>query len=354
LWLNGTAGCLDILDGTIDDKIRHMYEFFNHDYRLLNVPKIFLRVGYEFDNPWFGYSTNPSAYQKAFRKLVQHCEDQMGYTECHDKIAFVWHSWAAPRVVKSLDEFYPGDDVVDWVGVSIFQQLYPWANSKDTSGNFAGGNKDHVVEVLQYAKRHKKRIMIAESTPFGGIDVASTDIANGYIIDPSDGRSNGDIIWNIWFQKTIDLIEEYDISMWSYINCDWDSQPMWNGIGFGDTRLSSSDVLMHKWWDKVLRKNSRFINRIEDCNHDLSTTNSEASTANIYKILPAKSFDKKVDTISRTMSSKETFAYIPCLLLILGFIAKLGILRYNKFRSRNFPTRSFSGDNHQNDYGSIQ
>jgi hypothetical protein len=44
--------------------------------------------------------------------------------------------------------------------------------------------------------------MIAESTPFGGINLNSTDSVNYGEIDP----------WERWFGKVIDLIERYDVS----------------------------------------------------------------------------------------------------------------------------------------------
>jgi hypothetical protein len=271
LWLNGTSGCRDILDGSLDYRIHQLWDFI--DNRLpKSTPKVFLRVGYEFDNPWFGYSDSPSTYQKAFQRLVLDCETQLSEIRCHEKMAFVWHSWAAPRVIESLDEFYPGDDYVDWIGISVFQQLYPWANERShqngenegTSGNFAGGDLHHVVEVIKFAKSHEKPIMIAESAPFGGRHIASTDVARGFVNNTSVNERTGDILWDLWFQKTIDLIDEFDISMWSYINCDWDSQPMWHDIGFGDTRLSSSKLVMNNWWKQVANGNSRFRNRI-DC-----------------------------------------------------------------------------------------
>jgi len=260
LWLSGGQGCRDIVSGVLDDEIYRLFDFVQSGLPE-SVPKVFLRVGYEFDNPWFGYSDNPAVYREAFRKLVRACETQMTVNLCHEKIAFVWHSWAAPRKIDtSLDQFYPGDYFVDWVGVSIFQQLYPWANDEKKSeneGNFAGGNILEVKEVLEFAKTRNKPVMIAESAPFGGINVTESSIAKEYIDDNN--------IWNLWFQKTIDLIDEYDIAMWSYIDCDWGSQPMWKGIGFGDTRLSSSDVVMSHWWDQVLNKNSRFLLHIEGC-----------------------------------------------------------------------------------------
>jgi hypothetical protein len=306
LWLNGDQGCRDIMSGLLDENMYQLFDFIQSDLPE-SLPKVFLRVGYEFDNPSFGYSGNPSSYQDAFRKLVRTCENQMKYNICHEKIAFVWHSWAAPRQINtSLVQFYPGDDFVDWVGVSIFQQLYPWANNnddddrKEDGGDFAGGNILEVEEVLDFAKSRKKPIMIAESTPFGGMDVLeSNNISKRYLehSNNSSSSSSSNDIWNIWFQKTIDIINKYDISMWSYINCDWDSQPMWKGIGFGDTRLSSSEDVMNHWWDQILNNDnnndndndnstSRFLFRIENCDdselHDPTATVVETDARTKY------------------------------------------------------------------------
>jgi len=85
-------------------------------------------------------------------------------------------------------------------------------------------------------------VMIAESTAFGGIDTME---------DP----------WSDWFQPTLDLIKEHDIAMWSYINADWDAQPMWKGIGFGDTRLSTNWTVLELWQPRVLA-NPRFLRRL--------------------------------------------------------------------------------------------
>ena len=71
--------------------------------------------------------------------------------------------------------------------------------------------------------------MIAESTPFGGI-----------------------VSWSEWFQPTLDLIQKYDISMFSYINCNWEAQPMWHTVGFGETRLSTNEHVMHQWYKHVI------------------------------------------------------------------------------------------------------
>lgn len=175
----------------------------------------------EFDNPDFGYLEDPVVYRQSFRMLKEACLYQK--YDCPSKVKFVWHSWGASFDWKQLDDFYPGNDVVDWVGVSIFQQLHN------------ATMMEHVDHVLRYAKRHHKSTMIAESTPFGGI-----------------------VSWQDWFEPILQLIDEYDISMWSYINCNWEVQPMWHNVGFGDTRLAINDDVMQHWHDEVIQ-GDRFL-----------------------------------------------------------------------------------------------
>ena len=175
----------------------------------------------EFDNPDFGYLEDPVAYRQAFRMLKEAC--LYSKWDCPAKVKFVWHSWGASSDSKQLDDFYPGNDVVDWVGVSIFQQV-----NNATMMPF-------VDEVLTYAVNRNKQIMIAESTPFGGI-----------------------VSWDDWFAPTLQLIERYDIAMWSYINSNWEAQPMWHYAGFGDTRLSINDDVMQQWQNHVLN-GDRFL-----------------------------------------------------------------------------------------------
>ena len=85
----------------------------------------------------------------AFRYIVDAC--RRGLTSpTQNKVIFVWHSWASQRInnIKLID-FYPGDDYVDWIGISLFQQLYPWETE-------VGGNVGHVEEVLNFASLHQK------------------------------------------------------------------------------------------------------------------------------------------------------------------------------------------------------
>ena len=84
--------------------------------------------------------------------------------------------------------------------------------------------------------------MIAESTPFGGLNDVTSEMKQYNALDA----------WNRWFSKVLDLIDRFDIGMWSYINCDWDALPMWKGAGFGQTELSRNSEVMQKWQEFVV------------------------------------------------------------------------------------------------------
>ena len=147
LWLNGTQGCFSIMSGDMDGQIEQLTSYLERT----RASKVFLRLGYEFDNPSFGYSDDPAMYILAFRKLVKDCREQLS-KEAMARVLFVWHSWAAPMASEelTLDAFYPGDEYVDWIGVSIFQQVFPW------SPPGYGGTMSDVENVLEFAHKHDK------------------------------------------------------------------------------------------------------------------------------------------------------------------------------------------------------
>ena len=146
LWLNGTSGCFSTYTGKLDEQIQLLIEYLEHT----RASKVFLRVGYEFDNPSFGYD-DPAIYILAYRKVVTDIREFLS-DDANDRILFVWHSWAAPMATKklTLESYYPGDKYVDWVGVSIFQQVFPWGAAA------GGGSMLEVENVLKFALARDK------------------------------------------------------------------------------------------------------------------------------------------------------------------------------------------------------
>jgi hypothetical protein len=73
------------------------------------------------------------------------------------KTKFVWHSWAAPKKEGvTLEDLYPGDEFVDWVGISVFQQLFPWSSNWANGYVNWGGDESDIHNVLTFAKMHGK------------------------------------------------------------------------------------------------------------------------------------------------------------------------------------------------------
>lgn len=241
MWLNGTYGCQQIINGDFDRNI----ESFRRYIEKVQTPAVFIRLGYEFDNPFFGYD-RPDLYVQAYQKIVLYMRKTLSRS-ASARTKFVWHSWAAPRSTGlKLQDFYPGDDFVDWVGVSIFQQVFPWASDLIQDNTDYGGTISDIEEVLVFAKKYNKPTMIAESTAYGGIVMNSSKVAEYNQTNP----------WERWFERVLDIIETHDISMWSYINCNWKAQPMWHTSSFGDTRLSIDQSVMKLWHERIIQNNN--------------------------------------------------------------------------------------------------
>lgn len=244
--------CEDINKGKLNEHIDRLALFINNTSPSSTC---YLRIGYEFDAPWNHY--NPLHYILSFQTIVKRFRDLNV-----KNIAYVWHaSGFEPRDGFDIADWYPGDEYVDICAVSLFQQ--PYGDSCDYGENCVNSMK-YVENVFNYCKTRNMRkasdsdsdseeytgipLMIAESTPFGGIieEVTDHNEAGFY------GHS-----WPNWFHPVLDLIEKYDVRYWSYINCDWDSFPMYMkehapGIYWGDSRIQEYNSVRELWIENVL------------------------------------------------------------------------------------------------------
>src|SRR5262245_34685634 len=108
------VGALDDVNaGACDDALARLGDRLNE----LSVP-VLLRVGYEFDAPWSAY--DPGAYRAAFRRVRERLSAR-GATH----VETVWQAAAScggTHQGRPVEDYYPGDDVVDWVSASYFAQ----------------------------------------------------------------------------------------------------------------------------------------------------------------------------------------------------------------------------------------
>lgn len=278
---------------------------------------VFLRIGYEAEGPWNAH--NPDIYKRLWQLIKEEIDAQ----EAHN-IVTVWQlavgcfpygqdfiyndapaqgrinntgsrgvngNSADPQV--AFEPWYPGDDLVDWVGFSFFTENSDCRNGLDT-----------VRVALDYLKTKEKPVFLAEAAPRGlnfgdstytrdpgGIGLFFTDEntansldydsltfePNNYPIRSNDmatrRQATGNTLWDKWFPDLLTLLDEYpEIQALAYINDDWEQFASWRcdpsqprtsefvppeerncGVGYwGDTQLGNNPVIRERWQAEII------------------------------------------------------------------------------------------------------
>ncbi len=204
-----------------------------HDHLIMELGKwiksakrpVFLRVGYEFDGwSWNRYKRHQ--YLKAWERIRRFFDDLNV-----KNIAYVWQSKGQGSGQDILEEWYPGDDLVDWCGYSYFH------------------NPDK--EMITFARKHNKPVFIAEATPMLMLNgrFTNTDISNPQIAKR---------VWEEWFVPFFKTIRENNdvVKAFSYINVDWKIQPMWEHNPLFknvDSRIQESEYVTNKWLNEITK-----------------------------------------------------------------------------------------------------
>ncbi len=196
---------------------------------------VYLRLGYEFDGSWNHY--DPELYKQAwiyFRAKMQ----EKGITN----IAMVWQSATYSEgtyLQKPIEDWYPGDEFVDWIGLSYFTQ--------------GSSNTTPLSDLIAFARMHNKPVMIAEAAP--------QRYATGKLTYSTTGQTfvsrSAEDIWQEWYAPFFNFIYQNKdvIRAVAYINTNWDSQPMWgppyNNGYWGDSRVQANDFIKQRWLDEM-------------------------------------------------------------------------------------------------------
>ncbi len=215
-----------IYNGRADNKIDKLLD----DLAEYGSP-VYLRFGYEFDGSWNAYK--PDEYVSAwiyFRERMLERDI--------DNVALVWQGATycdGTFLDEPIEAWYPGDEYVDWVGLSYFVQ--------------ADCEFEPLQEMVDFARSHQKPLMIAESTP------QRYDLQN--LTYSVDGRSyqkrTAEQIWDEWYAPYFDFIKSNAdvVRAVAYINARWDDQPMWGppyGSGYwGDSRVQANALIQARW-----------------------------------------------------------------------------------------------------------
>lgn len=196
---------LDVSNGKFD---KELDKFFETIQKLRC--KTFVRIGYEFDKKGKYNSQN---FVKAWTYIV----DRFRKKEIKN-IATVW--CACPFTgTNHVEPYYPGDDYVDWFGIDIFYARH------------LTGKYKPVENFLKLAKKHKKPVMIGEST-------ASE-------VGVLDGKKS----WNEWFKPYFKWIHDHPIiKAFCYINWDWRVDKTWGSPGtWGNCRIEKNEEVKNRY-----------------------------------------------------------------------------------------------------------
>ncbi|KAI8852951.1 glycoside hydrolase superfamily [Chytridium lagenaria] len=152
---------------TVDEVTEAMVERMAREIKeiMAGGRKVFLRYAHEMNGPWLGYGGRPATYIPHFRSVVTTVRRILG-PEFSQRIAMVWAPnscngypfGGATNVSKEdfdlldtnkdgkldggdnpFSPFYPGDEYVDWTGLSMYDYGSPkYSNSLTQPGMFEG------------------------------------------------------------------------------------------------------------------------------------------------------------------------------------------------------------------------
>ncbi|WP_201006406.1 glycosyl hydrolase [Paenibacillus glycanilyticus] len=123
---------------------------FARDAKAAGVP-VFLRFASEMNGSWVKWNGNPSLYIEKFRLVSKVMKEEA------PNVAMVWSPAANPK--QKIAAYYPGDDYVDWVGLSIYSVKYFNGNVKEPADQV---NPLDSVDYTYKLYASRKPIMISE------------------------------------------------------------------------------------------------------------------------------------------------------------------------------------------------
>jgi hypothetical protein len=114
---------------------------------------IFLRFAGEMNGPWVKWNGNPAQYIAKFRML-----HDVFATEAPN-VAMVWSP--GDVLANDIDQYYPGDSYVDWVGVSLY--IEPYENGDPSQPSMLATSNVERLTRLYNTYADRKPLMLSET-----------------------------------------------------------------------------------------------------------------------------------------------------------------------------------------------
>ncbi|MFC1501878.1 T9SS type A sorting domain-containing protein [bacterium] len=244
------ADTSQILDSAFafTDQYDHYIDTLAEAFQLHDRP-FFFRIGLEMNGDWNGYT--PWIFPAAFRKLVQELKVRGVNT-----FASVWcyEPDAISDFADSTEQgwkWYPGDDVVDWFGLDLFDADHFDPDEPDSTGGRIT-KKGRSEAFLRFAMERSRPVYLNE---LSARNVFITPDAQDP--DSSDGKHD----WDYWFKPFFKFLSEHpNVKAFNYINLNWTLIPQY--AHWGDARLEINSTIREGWLAEM--KNTRFLHKGTD------------------------------------------------------------------------------------------
>lgn len=138
---------------------------FAKDAKASGIP-IFLRFASEMNGDWVPWHGNPTLYKEKFRLVAKVMKEEA------PNVAMVWVPNSVP--VHNIHDYYPGDDVVDWVGVNLYSVPYFNGNANQPAEHV---NPLDLLDPIYEAYASRKPIMIGEYGASHFTSVGNKDVS---------------------------------------------------------------------------------------------------------------------------------------------------------------------------------
>jgi hypothetical protein len=238
LTLEPTPG----LSSVTTDSARALAAYLN-ELNALGTP-VFLRFAHEMNGSWYAWSQNPAEYIAAFREIATAVHAAAPatatvwapnygggypftggrYAAATDSPAYALMDTNNDGRVSMEDDpyepYYPGDDAVDWVGMSMYHwgSAYPWGENevpepdkflRQLNGEYSGlGGDDSSLPNFysSFGVEHRKPIAITETAAFYRSDMAGSPADEikatwwGQVFTPSLASEYSQIKMINWFE----------------------------------------------------------------------------------------------------------------------------------------------------------
>ncbi|MFD1929328.1 stalk domain-containing protein [Sporosarcina siberiensis] len=137
---------------------------FAREAKASGVP-IFLRFASEMNGPWVAWHDNPAQYKKKFALVHKIMKEEA------PNVAMAWVPNSVP--FNNIDDYYPGDEFVDWVGLNLYS--VPFFNG-DSSQPAEHVNPLDLIDEFYNKYATKKPMMIGEYAASHFTSVGNQDV----------------------------------------------------------------------------------------------------------------------------------------------------------------------------------